>query len=878
MSLLFFREFLILGRSFVEHGDGKNQHYQAYAYYATYLRGIIRNLLDNHRLIIPQWDFAIGEGSDIIQTLHYYVIGDPFAFFSVFVPSEYMHIYYSAMCLLRIYLSGIAFSYLCFSTGKKAGVAVLAGALTYVFCSWNLLNICRHPYFLNPLVFFPFVVAGVEKFFTKEEKHNPILFVVSVAIAALSNFYYFYVIVLLTIAYVAARGLCLYSKEIKGLFIAVKANGGEYDSQFLGKDIKVLFNTVKEIFLWALLALGIAMVIFFPVSYSFLTDARMGSQKYWNLLYPFKYYIVLPSCLFTVRSQYWIYIGLSAPTLLAYYQLFKNKKENNFLKTLCTICLVFLCFPCFGQIFNGFSYEANKWSWACSLLGAYVLVTQWDELANFQKKDSICILVAGAVYIGLYKVLAHAGIKGVFVQYILLACFIFVWKQHFLPKTLLAMAVLCASIFFNVLSFSKGGYAQKGCSKEMLQSIWHNETDLILEAAGASDAPNNFFRYSGRNLNSNVNIHKGLSACNYYWTTSNNAVVQFRKDLELSGEGSFDTVYLYSGYDDRTVLNTLTGVKYFYSSESDTRPIPYDFVQSSVPAVYENPVPLPLGYTYTACVPKDAWNGLSGVQRQEALLQGCLMEAGAEELSVAQLQFSSSEIPYELVIDDTAGGVSFADNAFTVTKKNASVVVEFSGLPVSETYIRIAGLQYEGASLTHLTVTGSNGCYKTITYTAPSYSWYTNQHNFCVNLNYEESPIASATITFEKPGTYRFDSLSVICQPMADYEKQVRALAEDTLENVRFEPNMVSGTISVAQPKILCLSIPYSKGWKATVDGKKQKLYKANDMYMALVMDAGEHSVSLRYATPFLKLGALISLLSLGVFVFILYRRNRTQA
>ena len=76
-------------------GDGWYQHYKCLVYYSQYLRQILKDLLTLHRLVIPHWDFYIGEGADIINAMHYYVIGDPFALFSVFVPLRFMHHFFS---------------------------------------------------------------------------------------------------------------------------------------------------------------------------------------------------------------------------------------------------------------------------------------------------------------------------------------------------------------------------------------------------------------------------------------------------------------------------------------------------------------------------------------------------------------------------------------------------------------------------------------------------------------------------------------------------------------------------------------------------------------------------------------------------------------
>ena len=70
-----FSWFLLSNRSLIWQMDGWSQHFKALVYYSTYLREILQNLVYEHSLIIPDWDFYIGEGGDILNALHYYVIG-----------------------------------------------------------------------------------------------------------------------------------------------------------------------------------------------------------------------------------------------------------------------------------------------------------------------------------------------------------------------------------------------------------------------------------------------------------------------------------------------------------------------------------------------------------------------------------------------------------------------------------------------------------------------------------------------------------------------------------------------------------------------------------------------------------------------------------
>ena len=109
------------------------------------------------------------------------------------------------------------------------------------------------------------------------------------------------------------------------------------------------------------------------------------------------------------------------------------------------------------------------------------------------------------------------------------------------------------------------------------------------------------------------------------------------------------------------------------------------------------------------------------------------------------------------------------------------------------------------------------------------------------------------TITFANTGVYTYDKLRVVSQPVQGIEEKTVKLGEEALENVKMGTNEITGDISVSEKKALVLSVPYSKGFTAYVDGKETKLQKANTMFMALELEPGSHEIRLTYCTPYLK-------------------------
>lgn len=90
--------------------DGLNQHYLIFIYIGKLGRQIIKSLLIDHKLSIPLWNMGIGYGADVFTSIGAY-LPDPFNWISVFIPTRYSEIGYSFSIILKLYLSGLAFSF-----------------------------------------------------------------------------------------------------------------------------------------------------------------------------------------------------------------------------------------------------------------------------------------------------------------------------------------------------------------------------------------------------------------------------------------------------------------------------------------------------------------------------------------------------------------------------------------------------------------------------------------------------------------------------------------------------------------------------------------------------------------------------------------------
>ena len=117
----------------------------------------------------------------------------------------------------------------------------------------------------------------------------------------------------------------------------------------------------------------------------------------------------------------------------------------------------------------------------------------------------------------------------------------------------------------------------------------------------------------------------------------------------------------------------------------------------------------------------------------------------------------------------------------------------------------------------------------------------------------------------------------MVCQSMGKYEELVESLSRYSLESVRVGGNKVAGTITVPDERILCVSVPYSTGWEARIDGVEVPLLKVNEMYIGACLSRGKHEIEFVYETPGLRLGAVLTAAGIVSFVLVCICRRRAE-
>mgnify|MGYP004466738711 FL=1 len=885
ISLFIYSYFYLNGKSLIWSHDGVPQHVNSLAYYGEYIRKVLHTLLVEHKLSMPMWDIHIGYGSDILTTLHYYVIGDPLTLFSVFVPRKYTEVLYEILIFLRIYLAGISFSYYCFYR-KNPKQATFLGTLVYIFAGWTVYAAMKHPYFSNPMIYLPLVLVGIEKIYQKKKPH---LFIWAVAVAAMSNFYFFYMIGIFMVLYAIFRYFEIFGK-----------------------------TTLKEIFRWLLkfagystVAVMIASLIFLPVIMSLFGTERFQARNYVPLLYDHIYYEKYLGCLIGENMIQWGVAGYSAVAMAGVFVIFAKKKKYTGLKLGFLLMNLFLLIPFAGHVLNGFSYVSNRWIWAYGMLIAYILVKAYPELFTLEIREKRRIVVMLLIYcvlaLGSSAARTERNIAAVMLLCIAVLTVVSYGNIFIQGKYMCYMlaGVLVVSITLGVsyqYSYEKNylsEFAEKGEAMDKLQS----GVDKAVLATD-DDSSYRYDQYDALSYD-NTSMYMGTNSTSYYFSVANGNISHFFEDLYLNAPKE----HHYDNLDGRTILERLAAVKYFVVKGSGYSYLPYGYTEKAGTATqngkkytaYENKDSLPFGYTYDSWIPEETYQKMTAVQKQQALLQGAVVENSS--LEETRTSFNDYEPSFHL---EAESGCTIKDEKIIVNKENARVTVEFNGIKNSEVYLVAENLDYDALSplqrisknkwekMTEYEKNSvrdedSNWRYwkesqegaikaslgtvtKDIRIYTDRYNGYSGKHNFLVNMGYKAYAAKSVTLTFENTGVYSYDNLKVVCQPVSELDKQTEKLKKESLQNVELGVNEILGDITVSKDKILVLSIPYNSGFKAYVDGEEASLVKANGMYMAVELSKGSHHIQLTYRTPYLLTGAVLSVLGLlafaGIFIW----------
>ena len=877
MCIVAFLPFFTEGKSFVWGAgveDGLSQHFSALAYYGEALREFFRNLLAGHPKLV-MWDMSLGYGADILSTLNYYAIGDPLNLLYGFVSPKNTEIMYDFMILLRMYLAGITFIMYARKM-KKRSYGTVIGALVYVFSGFCFRLGLRHPFFINPMIYFPLLCLGIEKIYQRE---RPYVFIFAVCVSAMSNYYFLYMLTIFAVIYAWIR-FYKYTEENK---------------------MKNFCLTILKFGMYYTLGIAMAAVILLPSVIGFLGNGRYGNGVDWKslIVYPGKYYLLFIENFIgygnmgsNTNAGYLPIVGI-----VVLFTLFSQRMKHKKYRAAFIASIIALILPIFGYAFNGFSYANNRWAFALSFIVALLTAEMYPRLFVMSKRQQIgigagiiiytvfCIIVnaSGEEILKNKGIMAACGLIAVF--YILLLIFqrLGYDTQKRIVRVSMAILLLISVGVHGYYRFDPKGYAYTQEFMDQGQAYRTLKEDNIRMLSKVND-PSVYrvhaegYRYKNYGLINHLNTISG------YYSITAKCVTDTIKGYDTLGMQYADK---YKGVDQRLGLLSLAGVKYItvahnsqvakdVSSKGD---VPYGVEKQSKKGnitLYKNKYALPFAYAYDSYMTEQQYEQLNGIGKEQAMLAQVILNQHPADKEIQHNEQRKDPDIQTISLPETRisspKGKKYADITVPVEKDK-------------ETYLYFKNLVYHGKKNgdDNFILTGRKGT-KGILVTQNDVQqkihiqstfnpYYFGRKDYIVKINHQTSKAKEKVrLNFLSPGEYEFDDISLITVPKKDVLARLKERKENSMKQIQYEGNHFRGVYHAKKDQILCVTIPYSKGWKATVNGNRIKIYKANGMFMGIIMKKGTQSVKLDYETPGLKIGAWISLAAwIGLGIYGLY-------
>ena len=853
------------GRNLLWYTDGVYQHFPAFNYVCDITEAVFHGNMDFSRIMPIQ--YSIGQGVDLFTTLNSYDLADPVSWLSSALLFMTRVQRYTIMILAKLWLTGAAFSLYCFIVGHKKNLAIICGSLAYTFSGTILFMFTRHPNYINWGYFLPLFLGGYELYRRNGRKK----YLAAVTFMNLIvSFYTLYINAILLVLYVLTRTAAeVWENRTKKtlaeeLILDIRAAGACAIGALLGA--------------FSLL----------PTIYAYSQNPRVAEASGYMdsiALYDAKFYKEMFVVLFApyIRADYATIVGLLCVNLIAILYFYMAKSKNSRIKGLKIygiIMVPMLCSPIAGRIMNGMGYSSNRWCYAVAFTAALILTESFDALIRCAQEERIRIAVAMGIYV-LICLLMRETLPGVnktatMVMLLIMLC-AFLLSGYISVRgreaVLVAMTAIC--VVFQVYFFyapQAGDYASQFEKMEKHADNFADSSQLLAGISSEED----FFRTESREIKVNIDRINQINGTNAWWSILPESMLNYLNDFELN---SVKQNCWFEGLDDRTALLELSGVKYYTKEANDISSVPFGFAYDEELSddrfsAYKNEYALPVCYTFRNYISRKQFESLNAIQRMDAVLQGAVLDETTSngiprKIEEAAVKSGAYQLEYEIQQHE---GILLTDHMISTDEAGHHIVLLADIPENTEIYLQIEGIEIVKPEFGIIDVSRTNWkqgfrIIKRGRITNLSDSWPVKREGITFNLGTGSAGKNKIRLFLRSSCEYQYDSIKLWAVPMDAYLQQAEALQANAAEDVRVSGKRISATVDIPESRILQIAVPYSIGWNCHIDGKEADILRSDGLYMAVIVPEGRHEIVLRYKTPYLRAGLIISLLTLLVLL-----------
>ncbi len=780
---------------------------------------------------ISLWNNSIGFGATNYVFFFNSILGSIFTYIYVLI-NKYVLIgqfLFLQQILILILISVFSYKWLNHHTLVKNNAII--GSLIITFSGyvsyWLHFNV-----FLESYLWAIILLYLVEEVKTGRKKY---LFILSVTFFIISNSYSFYMFSWFLIIY----QLFLYFKQ--------------YNNLNFKHFVSVVFPLIK-LYIYGIL---LSSFVLLPSIDILLSSPRLNIQNINSDLIrmSFSYlYQLITSFYSPVSSDYstnlfisriinnnvslnYYYSFIIFPLLFPLLFFIKNKETKYYL-IFYIIYFSGNIFPFLSKLFSG--NGDVRWQNGIVFFNALIVVYILDNIKNLNIKSILFTsilnlsLILSFLYFGRNLNLINNSDRW-FTYVILLLIFIFVIIYTIIIVFSIKLKKTFHFLIFLIISFeailSIGSRLYYNFDLRFVRSTDYISKDISVNRAFdyIIDIDKNFYRIDSIVDNPNQPLAFDYSGFTFYSTIYNH-------DSRAILDNSFGTGWNISNNESKFLFKSLLGSKYYVALNDYVAPYGYDYLETVDNFdIYKNNLVVGLGFA------SDKLTNYKEIEKSSSF-----------EKEITMLNSIVSDKKTTVTLDDLILPKIIAENVtniqLTSEEENGYFFIDYSfSNPYTECYLE----WYKENNVLNSQVVNE-------------YAYIAIENNldadrvgvYCTAIyNKNEYPIYSAYFVSN-------DLIDEIYSSIND---------KDKFENLIIEEDKIIADINITKDNSIVFStIAFNKGWKVKIDGIPVETYKVNYSFIGFDISKGQHNIEFVYEQPFLKIGSIISGVTL-IFLILEY-------
>ena len=842
LLLAFFVPFLIMGVMFIRakvypFGDRQVMFSDCKQQYLPFLKEFQRKLKNGDSML---YSWGNGLGTNFIAMIGYY-IASPLNLLTLIVPMKYIREAMAVFMMIKVGCASLFTAIFLKHVYKRNDISLVAFGCCYAFCDfitgyyWNII-------WLDSVALLPLVALGVYCIIY-ENKYKT--YVISLALAFLSSYYIGYMICLFVLLW----------------FFVMTAAKADPRKKF---NVVTFCENLIKTALYSLLAIVMTLPVTLPslvqLKYTVSTDDSFPDKiELYNNFAEVAANLISFHQPTTMEGLPNVGTGVICVMLLAVFIRAKDihRREKIAYISLLVFMFISLNINVLDYIWHGFHYP-NLIPYRFAFIFSFVLVAiayrAFTVFVELDKKDIIgmCIVASVMICISVFYLERRAIIGSLIVAGLYLV-FMTLNEMELLDRRLLTGFVSLAVIAEMCLQCS-AGVETVGTTDHTNYPDKEEQVEELLEIA-KKDNPNEFYRTDQTDFSTkNDGMIYGYNGVGQFSSTSYKSLINFTSDFGIVSKRSSYQYLLTT-----SVTSMLLNVKYVISRDdyiADEKSLElYKTSTDGSVKMYENKYYLPIAYMADNRIDEASLENESVFVTQNRVLKAM---SGVDYDVYALLDPSAFNCENMNTKNENGGIYSYKlfDGA---NRGEISVTYEAPR----------DGMLYAWANVkssTDVTVVSES-----INHT---YDVDAQRYIFPIGY-YKEGETVELRVSASSDST---NKIAVAYLNEDILNRVYENLSDEALNVTKYSSTEIEGTVNVNKSGTLLTSIPYEKGWKVYVDGKKADTKEVMGAFLAANVDEGSHNIKLVYSPEGFVTGCILGVTAFLIFVLLCvfdYRKSK---